>query len=76
MIERIFDNPFHRLSLSLLIHLLLQECTANEERQLLEKVAEMIASSNARKKKLVPVAFELANFPVLSSINPNMHLLR
>ncbi|KAF7805531.1 kinesin-like protein KIN-5D [Senna tora] len=30
-----------------------EECTANEERQLLEKVAEMIASSNARKKKLV-----------------------
>ena len=28
--------------------------------QLLEKVAEMIAGSNARKKKLVSVAFELA----------------
>ncbi|KAI4356104.1 hypothetical protein L6164_000151 [Bauhinia variegata] len=33
-----------------------EECTANEERQLLEKVAEMLASSNARKKKLVQMA--------------------
>lgn len=30
-----------------------QECAANEERQLLEKVAELLASSNSRKKKLV-----------------------
>uniref|UniRef100_A0A2P2MQ15 Kinesin motor domain-containing protein n=2 Tax=Rhizophora mucronata TaxID=61149 RepID=A0A2P2MQ15_RHIMU len=30
-----------------------EECAANEERQLLEKVAELLASSNARKKKLV-----------------------
>ncbi|XP_028775847.1 kinesin-like protein KIN-5D [Neltuma alba] len=33
-----------------------EECTANEERQLLEKVAEMIAGSNARKKKLVQMS--------------------
>ncbi|XP_040992775.1 kinesin-like protein KIN-5D [Juglans microcarpa x Juglans regia] len=33
-----------------------EECAANEERQLLEKVAELLASSNARKKKLVQVA--------------------
>ncbi|KAG8084519.1 hypothetical protein GUJ93_ZPchr0010g9483 [Zizania palustris] len=32
------------------------ECAANEEKQLLEKVAEMLASSNARKKKLVQTA--------------------
>ncbi|XP_016648782.1 PREDICTED: 125 kDa kinesin-related protein isoform X1 [Prunus mume] len=33
-----------------------EECAANEERQLLEKVAELLASSNARKKKLVQTA--------------------
>ncbi|KAM7278422.1 hypothetical protein ACFE04_005556 [Oxalis oulophora] len=33
-----------------------EECAANEERQLLEKVAELLASSNARKKQLVQVA--------------------
>nr|GMD41302.1 125 kDa kinesin-related protein-like isoform X1 [Ipomoea batatas]GMD47758.1 125 kDa kinesin-related protein-like isoform X1 [Ipomoea batatas] len=33
-----------------------EECTMNEERQLLEKVAELFASSNARKKKLVQTA--------------------
>ncbi|GAV71394.1 Kinesin domain-containing protein [Cephalotus follicularis] len=33
-----------------------EECAANEERQLLEKVAELLASSNARKKKLVQIA--------------------
>lgn len=33
-----------------------EECAANEEKQLLEKVAEMLASSNARKKKLVQTA--------------------
>ncbi|CAN6692561.1 unnamed protein product [Malus baccata var. baccata] len=33
-----------------------EDCAANEERQLLEKVAELLASSNARKKKLVQTA--------------------
>ncbi|KAJ4830991.1 Kinesin-like protein KIN-5D [Turnera subulata] len=33
-----------------------EECAANEEKQLLEKVAELLASSNARKKKLVQMA--------------------
>ncbi|CAK7331674.1 unnamed protein product [Dovyalis caffra] len=33
-----------------------EECAANEERQLLEKMAELLASSNARKKKLVQMA--------------------
>ncbi|CAL0334066.1 unnamed protein product [Lupinus luteus] len=33
-----------------------EECTAYEEKLLLEKVAEMLASSNARKKKLVQMA--------------------
>ncbi|KAH1207806.1 Kinesin-like protein KIN-5D [Glycine max] len=33
-----------------------EECTAYEEKQLLEKVAEMLASSNARKKQLVQMA--------------------
>ncbi|XP_068667950.1 kinesin-like protein KIN-5D [Aristolochia californica] len=33
-----------------------EECAANEEKQLLQKVAEMLASSNARKKKLVQTA--------------------
>lgn len=33
-----------------------EECAANEERQLLEKVAELLASSNARKKQLVQMA--------------------
>ncbi|CAL0321913.1 unnamed protein product [Lupinus luteus] len=33
-----------------------EECTAYEEKQLLEKVAEMLASSNSRKKKLVQLA--------------------
>lgn len=35
-----------------------QECVANEEEQLLEKVAEMLASSNSRKKKLVQTAVD------------------
>ncbi|CAL9138541.1 unnamed protein product [Musa acuminata var. zebrina] len=33
-----------------------EDCTANEEKQLLEKVAEMLAISSARKKKLVQAA--------------------
>ncbi|KAL5581127.1 hypothetical protein UlMin_013569 [Ulmus minor] len=33
-----------------------EECAANEERQLLEKVAELLASSNSRKKNLVQLA--------------------
>ncbi|KAL9405195.1 hypothetical protein Peur_002167 [Populus x canadensis] len=33
-----------------------EECAANEERQLVEKVAELLASSNVRKKKLVQTA--------------------
>ncbi|XP_068637848.1 kinesin-like protein KIN-5D isoform X1 [Aristolochia californica] len=33
-----------------------EECAANEEKQLLQKVAEMLACSNARKKKLVQTA--------------------
>ncbi|KAE8038952.1 hypothetical protein FH972_011412 [Carpinus fangiana] len=33
-----------------------EECAANEEKQLLEKVAKLLASSNARKKKLVQMA--------------------
>ncbi|KAK2643206.1 hypothetical protein Ddye_024969 [Dipteronia dyeriana] len=33
-----------------------EDCAANEERQLLEKVAELLASSNARKKQLVQMA--------------------
>ncbi|KAG4988653.1 hypothetical protein JHK82_030990 [Glycine max] len=33
-----------------------EECTAHEEKQLLEKVAEMLASSSSRKKKLVQMA--------------------
>lgn len=32
---------------------LLQECAANEEKQILQKVAELLEGSNARKKKLV-----------------------
>ncbi|EEF29570.1 kinesin-like protein KIN-5D [Ricinus communis] len=35
-----------------------EECAANEERQLLAKVAELLASSNARKKKLVQLAVQ------------------
>lgn len=33
-----------------------EECAANEEKQLLEKVAELLESSNTRKKKLVQTA--------------------
>lgn len=33
-----------------------EECAANEEKQLIEKVAEMLANSNARKKMLVQTA--------------------
>ncbi|XP_022634171.1 kinesin-like protein KIN-5D [Vigna radiata var. radiata] len=33
-----------------------EECTAFEEKQMLEKVAEMLASSSSRKKKLVQMA--------------------
>ncbi|KAG0496662.1 hypothetical protein HPP92_001353 [Vanilla planifolia] len=35
-----------------------EECAANEERQVLEKVADMLSSSNARKKKLVQTAVD------------------
>ncbi|WMV56398.1 hypothetical protein MTR67_049783 [Solanum verrucosum] len=35
-----------------------EECAANEERQILEKVAELLAGSNARKKKLVQTAID------------------
>ncbi|KAF8402800.1 hypothetical protein HHK36_010891 [Tetracentron sinense] len=35
-----------------------EECAANEERQLLEKVAELLAISNARKKNLVQTAVD------------------
>ncbi|KAL5765965.1 hypothetical protein ACOSP7_016582 [Xanthoceras sorbifolium] len=35
-----------------------EECAAKEERQLLEKVAELLASSNARKKQLVQMAVD------------------
>lgn len=38
----------------------MQECAANEERQLLEKVAELLASSNARKKRLVCLVLKFA----------------
>ncbi|XVE59170.1 hypothetical protein DITRI_Ditri05aG0024100 [Diplodiscus trichospermus] len=33
-----------------------EECAANEEKQLLQKVAELLAASSARKKKLVQMA--------------------
>lgn len=42
-----------RTLLGFLILYILQECAANEEKQLLEKVAELLAVSNARKKELV-----------------------
>ncbi|CAN1145683.1 Kinesin-like protein KIN-5D [Linum perenne] len=35
-----------------------EECAANEEKQLLEKVAELLATSNQRKKKLVQMAVD------------------
>uniref|UniRef100_A0A803PWF6 Kinesin motor domain-containing protein n=1 Tax=Cannabis sativa TaxID=3483 RepID=A0A803PWF6_CANSA len=35
-----------------------EECAANEEQQLLQKVAELLASSNARKKELVQLAVD------------------
>lgn len=35
-----------------------EECAANEEKQLLQKVAELLASSNARKRKLVQTAVD------------------
>ncbi|CAI9759181.1 unnamed protein product [Fraxinus pennsylvanica] len=35
-----------------------EECAANEERQILQKVAELLAGSNARKKKLVQCAID------------------
>jgi len=35
-----------------------QESIANEEKQMLEKVAELLASSNARKKELVQIAVQ------------------
>ncbi|KAL0418146.1 UNVERIFIED_CONTAM: Kinesin-like protein KIN-5D [Sesamum radiatum] len=35
-----------------------EECAANEEKQLLAKVAELLAGSNARKKKLVKCAID------------------
>jgi len=48
-----------------------EECAANEEKQLLEKVAEMLASSNARKKKLVQTAVSSLRE---STVNRTSHL--
>uniref|UniRef100_A0A0D9ZTH3 Kinesin motor domain-containing protein n=2 Tax=Oryza TaxID=4527 RepID=A0A0D9ZTH3_9ORYZ len=48
-----------------------EECAANEEKQLLEKVAEMLASSHARKKKLVQTA--VGNLRE-SAVNRTSHL--
>lgn len=45
------------------VNLYLQECAAHEERQLLQKVAEMLASSSARKKKLVCVLWKAFMLP-------------
>lgn len=36
----------------------LQESIANEEKQMLDKVAELLASSHARKKELVQIAVQ------------------
>ncbi|RZB91570.1 Kinesin-like protein KIN-5D [Glycine soja] len=46
-----------------------EECTAYEEKQLLEKVAEMLASSNARKKQLVTFAFNVLSLPIMLSMS-------
>ncbi|KAG2624276.1 hypothetical protein PVAP13_3KG119900 [Panicum virgatum] len=48
-----------------------EECAANEEKQLLEKVAEMLASFNARKKKLVQTAVSSLRE---STVNRTSHL--
>lgn len=40
-----------------------EDCAVNEERQLLAKVAELLASSNARKKKLVGIVVFLIGEP-------------
>jgi kinesin family protein 11 len=67
------DNVFTCFLLLILMFLILysvQECTAYEEKQLLEKVAEMLASSNARKKKLVDVLFKTCEvYPYLVQRN-------
>jgi kinesin family protein 11 len=66
-------NVFTCFLLLILMFLILysvQECTAYEEKQLLEKVAEMLASSNARKKKLVDVLFKTCEvYPYLVQRN-------
>ncbi|XP_061361837.1 kinesin-like protein KIN-5D [Gastrolobium bilobum] len=49
-----------------------EECTAHEEKQLLEKLAEMLASSNARKKKLVQLAVD----DLRENTNSNISKLR
>ncbi|XP_058109930.1 kinesin-like protein KIN-5D [Magnolia sinica] len=46
-----------------------EECSANEERQLLQKVAEMLASSSARKKKLVQTAVDSLRETAASKTN-------
>ncbi|KAG0496673.1 hypothetical protein HPP92_001364 [Vanilla planifolia] len=45
-------------NLNALARLQREECAANEERQVLEKVADMLSSSNSRKKKLVQTAVD------------------
>jgi len=46
-----------------------KECTAYEEKQLLEKVAEMLASSNARKKQLVRFVFNMLSLLIMLSMS-------
>lgn len=60
MISQSQTNFLHLLPRAIIFkHLtFVQECAANEERQLLEKVAELLAGSNARKKQLVWVYIE------------------
>ncbi|CAH1418273.1 unnamed protein product [Lactuca virosa] len=46
-----------------------EECAANEEKQLLEKVAELLAVSNARKKELVRTAVDGLRESAVSKAN-------
>ncbi|XP_020592608.1 kinesin-like protein KIN-5A [Phalaenopsis equestris] len=47
----------------------LQECAANDEEQLLEKLAELLASSNSRKKKLVQTAVDTLRVSAVDGTN-------
>ncbi|KAE8693137.1 P-loop containing nucleoside triphosphate hydrolases superfamily protein isoform 2 [Hibiscus syriacus] len=53
-----------------------EECAADEEKQLLQKVAELLAGSSARKKKLVQMAVHDLRDNAFNKTTPNPTILK